>query len=306
MTTNNKVTGKYVKSMSKVIKIAGDKQHVRLAISIDDVPEDTRLKLGFNSSLSVGDSLMPSAIERFTRFNANGKEIKRIDLPKEPKSFMCYGTTTDWQGGTHSRVQSRTVKMYPREYIDAPSERIQVIDIDGLKYIATNELNLIDEDEERNIHLCNLMLECFSEFEIFDINSWEIVGPKLKILQWDVLPKGKYPWKVSSKIVKGLTELLPPKDQEVIEHRMKIISRHNPDFLASGRGGFSGYFVYGFETKGKNVLESNHLDNATYVFESDWENVSQLTKNEIINSDITHNRVIHNKMWAGALVRALK
>tara|TARA_R110002167_G_scaffold243977_3_gene449615 strand:+ start:23560 stop:24468 length:909 start_codon:yes stop_codon:yes gene_type:complete len=301
-----KIKAKSVKSMSKVVKIVGDKQHVRLAISIDELSKETRLKLGFNSDLITGDSLMPTAIGKFSNFNVNGKEVVRKDLPKEKGSIMCYGTTRDWQGGSHSSIQTRTIEKYPREYIVAPSETLQVIEIDDLQYIATDELNLTNENEERNIHLCNLMLECFSEFEIFDISENEIVGPKLKRLQWDVLPKGKYPWSVSGQIIQSITGKLPKKDQEVIDHRMKIISRHNPDFLASGRGGFSGYFVYGFESKGKYVLESIHLDNATYVFESDWENVSQLTKNDIINSNIAHERVIHNKMWSGMLARAIK
>ncbi|SQD77859.1 hypothetical protein [Moritella yayanosii] len=301
-----KIKAKSVRSMSKVVKIVGDKQHIRLAISINDLSKDTLLKLGFNSDLNIGDSLMPTAIGKFSDFNANGKEVVRKDLPKESCSIMCYGTTRDWQGNMHSGIQTRTIKKYPRDYIVAPSEIIQVIKINDLEYIATDEINLTSENEERNIHLCNLMLECFSEFEIFDIRENEIVGPKLKRLQWDVLPKGKYPWSVSGKIIQGITGKLPKNEQEVIDHRMKAISRHNPDFLASGRGGFSGYFVYGFESKGKYVLESIHLDNATYVFESDWEDVSQLTKNEIINSNIVHERVVHNKMWANVLARAIK
>jgi hypothetical protein len=163
-----KVKEKSVRSMSKVLKTAGDKQHVRLAISIDKTSKDTRLKLGFNSDLNTGDSLMPSATGKFSSFNVNGKNIVRQDLPKKKESIMCYGTTRDWQGGSHSSVQTRTISKYPREYIAAPSETLQIIDIDGLQYIATNELNLSDVNEERNIHICNLMLECFSEFEIFD------------------------------------------------------------------------------------------------------------------------------------------
>lgn len=301
-----KIKAKSVRSMSKVVKIIGDKQHIRLAISIDELSKDILVKFGFNPDLNVGDSLMPATIGKFSNFNANGKEIIRKDLPKENGSIMCYATTRDWHGSTHSSIQTRTIKKYPREYIAAPSEMLQVIEINGLQYIATNEINLINENEERNIHICNLMLECFSEFEIFDIRENEIVGPKLRRLQWDVLPKGKYPWTVSGKIIQEITGNLPKKEQEVIDHRMKMISRHNPDFLATGRGGFSGYFVYGFESKGKYVLESIHLDNATYVFESDWENVSQLTKNEIINSNIVHERVIHNKMWTSMLARAIK
>jgi len=298
-----KIKAKSVRNMSKVVKIVGDKHHIRLAISVDELTKDTLLKLGFNSDLNTGDSLMPSVLGKFSHFNVHGKEVIRKDLPKKKVSIMCYGTTRDWHGNEHSKVQTRSINKYPREHVDAPSESLQIIEFNKKQYIATSELHLLDVNEDKNIHICNLMLECFNEFEILDVQENKIVGPKLKKLQWDILPKGKYPWSVSGKIIQGITENLPNKDQKVIDHRMKVISKMNPDFLASGRGGFSGYFVYGFETKGKYVMESIHLDNATYVFESNWESVSQLTKNEIINSNIIHERVIHNKMWSSMLAR---
>lgn len=86
---------------------------------------------------------------------------------------------------------------------------------------------------------------------------------------------------------------------------MKVISHRNPDFLAIGRAGFSGYFVYGFKDKDVYVLESIHLDNATYVFNSHWKDLSQLSKSEIINSTIPHSRIIHNKKWKMSVGRAI-
>lgn len=86
---------------------------------------------------------------------------------------------------------------------------------------------------------------------------------------------------------------------------MKIISRKNPDFLATGRAGFSGYFVYGFKYQNVYVLESMEFDNATYVFNSEWEKISQLTKSQIINSDLPHKRIIHNKKWNLSVVNAI-
>lgn len=300
-----KITGKSIRNLSSVLKIVGKKTNVRLAVDIDLLDQLKIDALGFHPELTIGDYLIPSVIGRTTNFNANGHEIVRDDLPKQPESIMYYGTTRDWHGGLHSSTKTRTIQKYPREYVDAPSETIQVLEIDGKKYIASSPLNLSNPDEARNIHVCNLMLECFSEFEVFDIETNKVISPTLRRLQWDILPKGAYPWEKSKAIISETTKHLDEKDREVIEHRMKRISRHNPDFLATGRGGFSGYFVYGFETKGIYVLESIHLDNATYVFESDWEALSQLTKNEIINGNTIHNRIIHNGRWAFSIGQAI-
>ena len=100
-------------------------------------------------------------------------------------------------------------------------------------------------------------------------------------------------------------EHLEEKDRKVIEYRMRVISQKEPDFLATGRAGFNGYFVYGFTNEDVYILESMEFDNATYVFNSEWEELSKLTKNQIINSDLPHQRIIHNRAWALSINRAI-
>ncbi len=301
-----KIKTKSIRSLSKILKVTAGIKNIRLAVNLDGLTTDLVEHLGFNTPPTVGDYLMPSSIGKFTNFNANGREIVRKDLPKESESIMYYGTTRDWHGGLHSSTKTRTIKKYPRDYVSAPSETLQIVEIENKYYIASSELDVENDNESRIIHVCNLMIECFSEFEIFDTKTKKIIGPTLKRLQWDILPQGQYPWQTSRPIIEAATKHLEQKDREVIEHRMKIISRRNPDFLATGRGGFSGYFVYGFKSKDKYVLESIHLDNATYVFESNWEDLSQLTKNEIINSNVTHQRIIHNRSWATSIGHAIE
>lgn len=300
-----KIAGKSVRSLTKVLKKSGAARNVRFAIAIEKLDKKYLLQLGFDEALNIGDYLIPSALGKFTHFNVNGRMIVRKDLPMEPESVMFYGSSRDWHGGIHHGIKTRTVKKYPREQIPAPSEAIQIIEINGKKLVSSSELNLEDIDDTRNIHVTNLMLECFSTFEIFDIDKQQIVGPTLKRLQWDILPKGEYPWDKSKPIIDKATEQIEEKDKKVIEHRMKIISRRSPDFLAIGRAGFNGYVVYGFRHKDIYVLESIHLDNATYVFNSDWEALSQLSKSEIINSNLPHNRIIHNGKWSVAVGRAI-
>ncbi|WKV87844.1 hypothetical protein LJU32_19850 [Pseudomonas sp. B21_DOA] len=82
---------------------------------------------------------------------------------------------------------------------------------------------------------------------------------------------------------------------------MREISKYEPDFLATGRGGYSGYFVYGFTSKKLHFLESIHLNNATYIFGDDWEKLSSLSKEEIINGGHEYLRIIHDKKWTGKI-----
>lgn len=300
-----KISGKSIRNINRVMKVAGDLKEIRLAYCLDDQDSSVWERLGFSKDLVVGHYLIPSAVGKFTAFNAQGKEIVCKDLPKQPETIMYFGTTRDWHGGIHSGIKTRTIPKYPREFLSAPSESFYVTEISGTIYLTSSVLNLVPEEETRNVHLCNMMLECFGEFEIFNSNTGAIVGPKLKRVQWEILPKGEYPWSRSKEIIQSVTSHMEKKDKEVIEHRMKIISNYKPDFLATGHGGFNGYFVYGFERKGLYILESVHLDNATYVFTENWEVFSQLTKSEIINDDIAHARLVHDNKWAQSLREVL-
>lgn len=300
-----KFAGKSIRSLTQILKTVGKSKKVRLTVAIDNLDKEHLVQLGFDEHPLIGDYLIPSVVGKFTSFNANGSVKIRKDLPKEPESIMFYGSSTDWHGGVHQSIRTRTVEKYPREPIPAPSETFQVLGIDGKMFISSSELDLEDHDDTRNIHVANIMLEHFSSFDIFDVEKEKIVGPTLKRLQWDVLPEGEYPWDKSKPIIEKATDLISEKDKKVIEHRMKVISHRNPDFLATDRAGFSGYFVYGFKNKDVYVLESIHLDNATYVFNSHWEDLSQLSKSEIINSNIPHSRIIHNGKWKMSVGRAI-
>lgn len=300
-----KFKGKSVRSLTKLLKIAGDAEKVRLAVPLNDISEDLLMLIGFDRKPNVGDYLIPIRLGKFTDFNVNGTEIKREDLPKVSQSVMFYGASRDWHGGIHHGLRTRTTKKYPREYVAAPSEIFEIVDIEDVSFLSSSILNLNDVDESRNIHVTNLMLECFSEFDIYDIEKQEIVGPRLKHLQWDVLPSGEFPWDKAKAIISQRTEHLEEKDKKVIEYRMRVISQKEPDFLATGRAGFNGYFVYGFTNRDVYILESMEFGNATYVFNSEWEEISKLTKNQIINSDLPHQRIIHSKAWALSINRAI-
>jgi hypothetical protein len=177
-----------------------------------------------------------------------------------------FRTWKDWHGKEHSGIQTREIDKYPREYQPAHEESLYIIAVDGEKYVTTDSLNLEPVDESRNIHLSNLMLESFGSFEVLDAKSGGIIGTKIKQLHWDILPPGEYPWSRAKPLIEEITKNLNDSKKGVIEGRMKTITKYAPDFLATGRAGFSGYFVYGFAAKAIYILESVHLDNATYVF----------------------------------------
>lgn len=156
------------------------------------------------------------------------------------------------------------------------------------------------------LHVVNLFLELFGECEVFS-KTLTALGGAIRRLNWQVLPTGKYPWAVLKQEVDKVLVTRPPGSRVVIENRLEAIRREQPEFLAVGRAGFSGYLVFGFPAKELFVLESTLEDNATYVFGDDWEALAKMTKAEILSEDKQKDRIIHREGWEnriGALLKA--
>lgn len=290
------VIGKSINSVNRIFAHSHGAREMLFVIERDKLDQRLQPRLAIERLVQAGDSILPGAIGRVSEFNARGKEIKRRDLPLIKKSVPQYRSWKDWHGNEHSGVQIRTMDVYPIDFVRPPMEHLMLSVIDGKEYITTRRVN-VDEAPAVLLHLANLMLEFFQEFEIFDVERQRIAKVQARQLQWDLLPPGKYPWRSAEAIVKPYLASLRPSEQGVIEHRIREITRFEPDFFATGRGGYEGYFVFGFTRRGIYLLESSHLDNATYRFGDDWEILSTLTKDEIINGDHNHKRLIHDKTW---------
>lgn len=280
----------------------------RLAFTAAALPKDFLDRIGFSTPVE-GVSVLPSATGRISEYNSNGKILIRKDLPKEKQHFQMLGTHRDWGGNLHQSIQTRSMMVYPKELIPPPSEYLTLVQgpkgltIVSREFVYCNSAE--DEPEEAIVHLINLFLELFGEFEFVD-EKLTVAPAKIARVNWKVLPTGNYPF---TKVMSELTELIKTlKDNErpTVEYRLKAISLHNPDFMAIGSGGFSDYVVLGFTKTGLFILESPKLGNATYAFLDDWEDFSKLTKREILTGQFQLARIIHNKGWGGAIRQLIK
>ncbi len=296
-----KISGKSVRSTDKIVSLATGLKEVILGVPISTVNKENLEKIGFTEKIIEGDSILPSAIGKITTFNSRGKEIKRPDLPKEVYHVTYNSTTYDWHKQPHYGTKTRTALRIAREYISAPSVFLTLANINDQLYIISPVLKIVEENSKYNIHVINILLECFSEFELFDNTKKPLKTTKFRKIQWEVLPRGVYPWPKVAEMIQSGTANLEKDEAEIIKYRLSIMNTYQPDFIGIGHGGFNGYFVFGFQSKSIYVLESVYLDNATYIFHDEWEPLSQLTKNEIINSDIQHSRIIHDKKWKQAI-----
>jgi len=263
------------------------------------------MRAGFPQALQAGQFIIPTVIGKVSEFNAQGEDIPQKDLPKETVVHTVWRTWNDWHGYPHSGFVDHPFRRFPRKHIPAPSENFYALSFDGLSFLSTREIDLDIDGEETVLHLANMLLEYFGEFKIIDSKTGTLAGISLKRLQWEIFPKGKYPWDKAKTLVQKYTSTLDESSKRVVERRIEFITGYNPDFMAVGRGGFKGYFVYGFENKSIFVLESLHVGNATYAFGNEWEKLSKLTKSDIINGVQEHIRIIHGAKWFYQVKRLL-
>jgi hypothetical protein len=154
-----------------------------------------------------------------------------------------------------------------------------------------------EENVPQLTHIVNLFLEIFGECHIFNDRLEGFISVPMHRLNWDVLPVGKRPWEKLYPEVEAVIREQPEGNQQVIMERFHRVNGYEPSFVAVGRAGFKGYVVFGFPDLNIYILESTQTNNATYVFEENWERLSQMTKAEILNNELHKDRIIHRQSW---------
>ena len=80
--------------------------------------------------------------------------------------------------------------------------------------------------------------------------------------------------------------------------RLKSVHSLNPDVIYIGVGEFERYTAFYFQEAKAAILECPIVGNAAYVIAEDWEQLSRLTKRELLESyqdNVT--RLVHSGDW---------
>jgi hypothetical protein len=263
------------------------------------LPNDTNLllKIGFEAAPVEGDSILPKSNGKATSFNANGYFKIRKDLPKESQSRTIRSSWFDWHGQRHSGWKHRNYEVYPREHILPPSEYLTIFRRGENLYLCSKILSNQTNSTDEIVNILNIYLEIFDELEIVSPRLDSPGSLQIKKLNWKIFPQGRYPFERVKENLTEYLEQLNENDKPVVRDRIQTITRYIPDFFAIGLGGFKDYIVFGFTARNLYVLESPTLGNATYAFNDSWEQLSNLTKREILGSNLQEARIVHNNNW---------
>lgn len=270
-------------------------------LRVEDVRRfDSQLRaFGFESSDENGTSILPCSINRYAKKNAEPFYTIDKNLPLEEYTQTVYWTRYEWAGkGELNPVTDFsfiTRKRYHRNYFSPYSVYFTLVENEGKPYIVSDAIVYSAENHDKLLNTVNMLLRVFGECTV-DFAEEE---SKIKrvVVNWDILPKGEYPWSnvrdTLGKVAKGQSKT---RTEMMLRNCESIYAKH-PDFVAYGRSGFRGYAVFGFTDKNLYILESALPNNATYVLRDNWEAISQLSKAEILSQELHKARIIHSENW---------
>lgn len=271
----------------------------QVVIGLTDLADHTEdlVRAGFGAAPQPGERVLPAAIGPVSAFNAEGRWKVHRDRPMETAYREINWEWKLWDGTWMSDTRYQAYQRYPRTKIEAPAVELEIQhEPGGALLLATDPLAFLPENEEALLHRINLIRELFGEAAVLTDDLEHYVRVEKRRLNWELLPPGEMPWPQLQTHVKPLIDEMGERKGPVATRRLELLTQEfQPELVAVGRAGFTGYLAFGYgETY---VMESLYYGNATYVFGKDWEELSKLSKAEILRDDLQQARIIHRETW---------
>lgn len=297
------LTGRRIRSIARRLGPIAEGQRIMIGLNELDRFDDKLRCIGFTPESADGDTLLPPVLfGPVSRYNAEGRDIVHRDQPMETAYRQVEWHWKEFHG-PYDRVERSDIvdvpyQRYPRTFDPPPSVEMTITsDAKGNRLVVTPELVFEPANHSRIKHAVNLFLEIFGECNVMDRNLQSVYHAPVRRLHWRVLPEGRMPWASLSRALDPIVQRQPDGNQPVIRHRLQAVNAHKPEFVAVGQGGFDGYVIFAFPDLNMYILECVHYGNATYVFNDDWERLSQMTKAEILDNSLQQDRLIHRENW---------
>jgi len=273
----------------------------KIRVCVQDVSRfpDKLSKFGFAQEDAPGSIVLPAMFNRYACRNAEQFVTVDRSAPREKYTQTVYWTRHEWAGRGETREVTDFTDIvkerFHRDYHMPYSVYFTLISVGQQNSIESDELVLTQDNNDKIMNTINMVLGLFGECSI-EVGSSSLEASAIR-LDWDILPPGDYPWEIIKGKLEDICKDSKQTQKQMMLRNCNLINEYNPDFIAYGRSGFRGYIVFGFCKKNLFFLESIFPNNATYIFESDWEELSKLTKSEILNHNLQKGRLIHNANW---------
>jgi hypothetical protein len=242
-------------------------------------------------------------IGRWSVVNLDGKRKPLKNLPMITKTFTMEAPNYNGNG-THDVSFDRPI--YQKEYFP-PKELVVKIELLGqevnnepifiFKFTVDEVLTTTDINFEKNlIYNLNILQENVGAVDIYPsvLSNNEYLSTLY--VNWEILPPGQRDQNINL-IFGGGSKRLTPEQQE----RYDFLVSLNPRNLLRGTSKFHRYFGAQFGND-LVVLENTEYGNAIYVMGENWENLSKLSRTELLaKAQKDFIRILHQSDWKSQL-----
>ncbi len=277
-----------------------------ISIKYSDKIKNKLLEIWFNK-IEEWFSILPRYKGKASNINSDWFEKVRKDLPKIEYIHELPYSLKDFWWHLHEWINYIPRLKYQRELIDAMWIYLNIESKNWELMIISDPIDNKVENEFKFKNTINLFLEIFWEANITN-DTFEIFTRR-KVIKYnfEFLKKWEYPWEKTKEIVfDSIWKKYWDNTSKVITNRWDIIEKYNPDFIWYWLWWFGWYICFWFKEKELYILESSFLNNATYIFGKDWEDISKLTKALIIKWILHKYRIIHWNNWEIEVEKLLK
>ena len=309
------MTGKSIKLpkaiQAELARISGERVMVAAVLPVTfeqaRALEHAGLRVEDRSIRTAEPSPPPRTCGAYARRNLDGWEEKRKDLPKEQREVSHWAPS--WNSGS-SHLVSSTVNVYP---VDHHPVRLltlsatileQLVDAAVVRFRIDQPLLRTDADFARNLRFnLGLLRESTGEAHVYDADLTDDEYALIQQVDWEFLPRGS-----SDRVLSRLAtdRQVSPERLHVADERLRVLDRFDHSGFIVGKGRFARYFGAKF---GESLVALENLEygNALYVFEEDWELLTQLSRTELIRRrDPEVHRIPHVPGWPSALRKIVR
>lgn len=297
--------------LSKAIKaeldrISGDRIVVATVLSVNIADAISFAALGLSvekDRIKGGDPvLLPPSFGIYARRNLDGWDERRTDLHKEMRDVSMWAPS--WNSGSYHLV-SREIEAYPVERHPARNLTISATVIEPLvnaalvRFRVDQPLVRTKPSFARDLQFnLRLLSEAVGDAHVFDADLNDEQFARIQQVDWELLPPGS-----TDRVLAQLasSKSIDPEKLEVAKERLGVLDRLGHDGFIVGTGRFARYFGARFGDR-LVVLENLEYGNAVYMFEENWEQLTQLSRTELIKRrDPAVRRVPHLPGWQSAI-----
>ncbi len=268
-----------------------------ISIKYNGTIKDKLLNIWF-SKIEEWESILPIFKSKVSITNSDWLEIVRKDLPKIQYLHELPYLIKDYWGHIHEWVNYIPKLKYQRDLIDFMWVYLNIESKNWEFMIISDPIKNELENEFKIKNTINLFLEIFWEANITNDTFKIFTTPKIIRFNFEFLKKWEYPWeKTKDLVINSVWKKYWENITKYIKNRWNIIEDYKPDFIWYWIWWFRWYICFWFKEKNLYILESSFLNNATYIFNEKWEDISILTKASILKWNLFKYRIIHWINW---------